>query len=144
DKMYVQAGARFDYFAINKKAYLSPRLNLSYAIDKVTTVRAGTGIYYQSPGYEKLIDAQVYYDLTENVAKRLEAERSVHFILGGERWLSNDLLFRVETYYKQFSNLIVQEKLTGHRYEFYTYDPNNTDPEYLRDPDNWYRSSEKL
>ena len=51
---------------------------------------------------------------------------------------------KFETYYKQFTNLIVQEKLTGYRYEYYRYDPNNNDPEYLRDPDNWYRSAEKL
>ncbi len=144
EKLFTQVGARFDYFAINKKAYLSPRLNLSYAVDKVTTIRAGTGVYYQSPGYEKLIDAQVFYDLTEAKAKNLEAERSVHYILGAERWFSNDVMARVETYYKQFSNLIVQEKLTGYRYEFYPYDPYNTDPDYLRNPDNWYRSNTKL
>lgn len=144
DKLFTQFGARFDYFAINKKAYLSPRFNISYAPDKVTTIRAGTGLYYQSPGYEKLIDAQVFFDLTEEKAKKLEAERSIHYILGAERWLSNDILVRAEGYYKQFSNLIVQEKLTGYRYEFYRYDPNNNDPEYLRDPDNWYRSAEKL
>ncbi|MBZ0202791.1 MAG: TonB-dependent receptor [Ignavibacteria bacterium] len=144
DKLYTQAGLRFDYFAINKKAYLSPRFNLSYAIDKVTTIRAGTGVYYQSPGYEKLIDAQVFYDLSEEKAGRLEAERSIHYVLGLERWFSSGIFARFETYYKQFSNLIVQERLTGYRYEFYPYDPNNTDPTYLRNPDNWYRSSEKL
>lgn len=144
DKLYTQFGARFDYFAINKKAYLSPRFNISYAIDKVTTVRAGTGVYYQSPGYEKLIDAQIFFDLTEEKAKNLEAERSIHYILGAERWLSNDVLVKFESYYKQFTNLIVQEQLTGYRYEYYTYDPSNTTPEYLLDPDNWYRSSEKL
>ncbi|KXK47417.1 MAG: TonB-dependent receptor plug [Chlorobi bacterium OLB5] len=144
EKLFTQIGARFDYFAINKKAYLSPRFNISYAPDKVTTIRAGTGLYYQSPGYEKLIDAQIFFDLTEEKAKKLEAERSIHYILGAERWFSNDILARVEGYYKQFSNLIVQEKLTGYRYEFYRYDPNNNDPEYLRDPDNWYRSPGKL
>ena len=143
-KLFTQVGARFDYFAVNKKAYLSPRINLSYAVDKVTTVRAGTGLYYQSPGYEKLIDAQVFYDLSEEKANKLEAERSVHFILGAERWLNNDLLVKFESYYKQFSNLITQEKLTGYRYEYYRYDPNNNDPSYLRDPDNWYRSATKL
>lgn len=143
-KLFTQFGARFDYFAINKKAYLSPRFNISYAPDKVTTLRAGTGLYYQSPGYEKLIDAQIFFDLTEEKAKKLEAERSIHYILGAERWFSNDILARVEGYYKQFSNLIVQEKLTGYRYEFYRYNPYNNDPEYLRDPDNWYRSSGKL
>lgn len=144
DKLFTQFGVRFDYFAINKKAYLSPRLNISFAPDKVTTIRAGTGLYYQSPGYEKLIDAQIFFDLTEEKAKKLEAERSLHYILGAERWFSNDILAKIEGYYKQFSNLIVQERLTGYRYEFYRHDPNNYNPEYLRDPNNWYRSSEKL
>ncbi len=143
-KLFTQFGARLDYFAINKKLYLSPRFNLSYAIDKVTTIRAATGIYYQSPGYEKLIDQQTFYDLSEEKSKNLEAERSIHYIAGIERWLTNDMLIKFEGYYKQFSNLIVQEKLTGYRYEFYRYDPNNNDPEYLRNPVNWYRSSEKL
>ncbi len=144
NKFYVQTGVRFDYFAINKKAYLSPRLNFSYAFDKVTTLRAGTGLYYQSPGYEKLIDAQIFFDLTEEKASRLEAERSIHYVLGLERWFSNEVFARVESYYKDFSNLIVQERLTGYRYQFYQNDPNNHDPEYLRDPDNWTRSDTKL
>jgi hypothetical protein len=144
DKFYVQAGARFDYFVINKKAYLSPRLNFSYAFDKVTTVRAGTGLYYQSPGYEKLIDAQIFFDLTEEKASRLEAERSIHYVLGLERWFSTEVFVRFESYYKNFSNLIVQERLTGYRYRFYLNDPSNQDPEYMRDPDNWTRSETKL
>lgn len=143
-KLYTQFGLRLDYFAINKKAYLSPRFNISYALDKVTTIRGGTGIYYQSPGYEKLIDAQIFFDLSEEKANKLEAERSVHLIAGIERWLTSDVLVKAEGYYKQFSNLIVQEKLTGYRYEFYRYDPNNNDPDYLRNQNNWYRSNEKL
>ena len=142
--LFVQIGTRFDYFAINNKVYLSPRLNLSYAIDKITTVRAGTGLYYQSPGYEKLFDAQVFYDLSKETASRLDAERSIHYVLGVERWFTNEVFGRFETYYKDFSNLIVQQKLTGYRYEFYPNDPNNYDPNYLRDPDNWTRSSTKL
>ncbi len=144
EKLFVQFGTRLDYFAINKKAYLSPRLNLSFAVDKVTTVRGGSGLYYQSPGYEKLFDAQVFYDLSEEKAKNLEAERSVHYILGVERWFTNEIFGKFETYYKNFSNLLVQERLTGYRYEFFLNDPGNTDPEYLRDPDNWTRSTGKV
>lgn len=144
DKLYFQAGLRLDYYDIINKAYLSPRLNLSYAIDKVTTLRLGSGIYYQSPGYEKLIDGQVFYDLSEEKVNKLEAERSAHFILGIDRWLSDEWFVKFETYYKKFDNLIVQEKLTGYRYEFYPKDPNNISPEYLKNPDNWIRSSEKL
>ncbi len=143
DKFYIQPGVRFDYFDILTKAYLSPRLNFSYAFDKLTTLRIGTGVYYQSAGYEKLIDGQVFYDLSPEKAKKLDAERSIHYILGFERWLNEDLFFKFETYYKKFDNLIVQEKLTGYRYEFFLNDPNNTDPSYIRNPVNWTRNSGK-
>ncbi|MGH2575616.1 MAG: TonB-dependent receptor, partial [Ignavibacteria bacterium] len=62
NNLFVQTGVRFDYYDIIKKAYLSPRINLSYALNDLTTLRMGTGLYYQSPGYEKLIDGQVFYD----------------------------------------------------------------------------------
>jgi len=144
DKLFLQAGLRFDYFDIIKKTYLSPRLNLSFALDKFTILRAGTGYYYQSPGYEKLIDGQVFYDLSPEKALRLDAESSIHYIFGIERWFKNNLSAKFETYYKDFSDLVVQERLTGYKYLFSPADPNNHDPEYLRNPDNWIRSNEKL
>lgn len=143
-KLWVQPGIRFDYYDIIKKAYLSPRLNLSYALNKVTTLRAGAGIYYQSPGYEKLIDGHVFYDLKPGNIQRLDAERSTHFILGLERWFSDEWFAKFETYYKLFNGLVIQEKLTGYRYEFYLNDPNNQDPAYLQNPDNWTRSNVKV
>ena len=143
-KLYVQPGVRFDYYDIIKKPYLPPRLNLSYAVNKITTIRAGTGIYYQSPGYEKLIDGQVFFDLSPDNVQKLDAERSIHYILGIERWFNDELFGKFETYYKQFNDLIVQERLTGHRYEFYLNDPNNHDPAYMQNPANWRRSANKV
>ncbi|MGH2575416.1 MAG: hypothetical protein ACRDFC_06930, partial [Ignavibacteria bacterium] len=86
---------------------------------------------------------QVFYDLSLEKAKRLDAERSTHFVLGLERWLSNQWFTKIEAYYKKFDDLIVQEKLTGYRYEFYLKDPSNQNPAYKRNPDNWIRSSTK-
>jgi hypothetical protein len=142
-KLYFQPGLRFDYFAIIKKPYLSPRVSMSYIIDNLTTIRAASGLYFQSPGYEKLIDAQIFFDLTEEKASRLDAEKSAHFILGVERWLNDFTLTRFEVYYKKFSDLVVQERLTAYRYRFYLSDPGNTDPEYIRNPANWIRSDIK-
>jgi hypothetical protein len=143
-RFYIQPGIRFDYYDIIKKAYLSPRLNLSYAVDRVTTLRGGTGFYYQSPGYEKLIDGQVFYDLTPEKTQKLDAERATQFILGIDRWITDEWFAKFETYYKQFDDLVVQEKLTGHRYEFLLIDPNNHDPAYVQNPANWTRSQSKL
>ncbi|RPI15427.1 MAG: hypothetical protein EHM58_14115 [Ignavibacteriae bacterium] len=143
-QLYIQPGIRFDYYDILRKAYLSPRINLSYAFDKLTTLRAGAGIYYQSPGYEKLVDGQVFYDLTPEKTHRLDAERATQFIFGFERWLTSEWLAKFETYYKKFDDLVVQEKLTGYRYQYYINDPNNQDPNYISNPTSWTRSAVKL
>jgi hypothetical protein len=143
-KLFIQPGVRFDYYDIIKKAYASPRFNLSYAFNDLTTLRAGAGLYYQSPGYEKLLDGQVFYDLSPEKTQKLEAEKSIQFILGFERWLSHEWLAKFETYYKKFEDLVVQEKLTGYRYEYYLNDPSNHDPNYISDPASWTRSSTKV
>lgn len=109
----VQPGLRLDHYDIIRKSYLSPRLNLSYAFDPLTTMRAAWGIYRQSPGYEKALDQNAFYDLTAAPLGGLEAERSYHYVLGVERWINNEWLVRVEGYYKSFDKVIVQEILQG-------------------------------
>lgn len=143
-KFFYQPSIRLDYYSLLQKFYPSPRVSFGYIIDPLTTIRSSVGVYYQSPGYEKLMDRQSFYDLTPEVGKNLKAERSLHFVLGVERWLNSDWQAKVEGYYKKFDNLIAQQKLTGHKYEFILKDPNNTDPNYMRNPDNWVRSSEKI
>ena len=51
------------------KAYIAPRLSLSYGIDEITTLRGVWGIYYQSPGYEKLRDQGILFDLARSLYK---------------------------------------------------------------------------
>ena len=90
---------------------------MSYALDELTTVRAVWGVYYQSPGYEKLRDENVLYDLSNVYTKDLKAEQALHYILGIERWLSAEWSLKVEGYYKDFNNLIVQKVVPGAIYQ---------------------------
>jgi TonB dependent receptor/CarboxypepD_reg-like domain/TonB-dependent Receptor Plug Domain len=116
DRFYLQPGVRFDYYKIIDRSYLAPRISASYAVDPLTTIRGAFGIYYQSPGYEKLLDRQTFFDLTSPEIANLNAERATHYVLGLERMMSPEWQVRVEGYYKRFSDLIVQQKLTGTRY----------------------------
>lgn len=109
----VQPGLRLDHYDIIRRTYLSPRLNVSYALDPLTTVRGAWGVYRQSPGYEKLLDQNAFYDLSSVPPGGLEAERAIHYVLGIDRWLDNEWQVRVEGYYKKFDNVIVQEILQG-------------------------------
>ncbi len=116
NKLYINPGVRLDHYEILGKTYIAPRLSLSWAYDDLTTVRASWGIFYQSPGYEKLQDRATIYDFTpENVAP-LQAEKAIHYILGIERWLSFEWNLKIEGYYKDFRDLIVPKTVQGTRY----------------------------
>ncbi len=113
DRLFIQPGLRTDYYDILDKFYLAPRIGISYAINNLTTLRFVTGMYFQSPGYEKLRDQNVLYNLDKKYTQDLNAERALHFILGVDRWLSTSWNLKLETYYKDFSNLITPSESSG-------------------------------
>jgi hypothetical protein len=115
-KFFFQPGLRFDYYDILHKAYIAPRVSMSYAIDHLTTLRAVWGVYYQSPGYEKLRDDNVLYDLSDIYTRALKAEQAIHYIIGIERWLDAEWSLKLEGYYKDFNNLIGQKIVPGSQY----------------------------
>ena len=105
--LVLQPGLRFDYSGINGRSTLSPRLLATWGGSRATRVKAGLGLFTQSPGYEKLIQSDYFLDLTDAPQLDLEHERSFHAFLGLERDLRPGLLVRVEGYYKSFDRLIV-------------------------------------
>ncbi len=101
----LEPGVRVDYSTINKKAIVSPRLAAAVELNENTRLRGAIGLHSQSPGYEKLFQADYFVDLTRG--NDLQSERSTHFILGVERDLARGLTARLEGFYKDFSDLIV-------------------------------------
>ena len=132
NNFYLQPGIRVDYYDILSKAYFAPRISLSYAIDNLTTIRASWGLYYQSPGYEKLRDQNVLYDLADVYTKNLAAEKAIHYVAGIERWLSNEWNIKLEGYYKDFSDLYIQKVVKGN--SFFTEKVPGRDPRF---PSGW-------
>jgi hypothetical protein len=116
DRFFLQPGVRFDYYKIIDRAYVAPRVSASFAVDPLTTMRGAFGIYYQSPGYEKLLDRQSFFDLTSPEIANLKAERAVHYVFGLDRLLTEEWQIRVEGYYKSFSDLIVRQRFSGSKY----------------------------
>lgn len=111
--IFISPGLRFDYYDILKKFYIAPRFGLSYAVNDITTLRAFVGYFYQSPGYEKLKDQNLLYDFSEKYTNNLNAEKSIHYILSFERFLTPELQFKSEIYLKDFRDLIVPLKVKG-------------------------------
>ncbi|HVO76335.1 MAG TPA: TonB-dependent receptor, partial [Ignavibacteriaceae bacterium] len=128
ERLFINPSLRFDYYDILDKMYFAPRISLSYALDEVTTLRAVWGKYYQSPGYEKILDQGALFDFSEKYTNDLEAENAYHYVLGIERWLTNEWNIKIEGYYKDFNNLIIQKTVTGSRY--FTEPIPGTDPRF--------------
>ncbi len=128
-KIFISPGIRFDYYDLLRKRYISPRISLSYALNDITTLRALYGVYYQSPGYEKLRDQNILFDFSKKYTGYLEAEKATHYILSFERYLNPELQFKTEIYLKDFDNLIVPKKVMGT--QFTSSLKPGADPKYL-------------
>ena len=64
DALSLEAGLRLDWSGVNRRATLSPRARRDRSGSGATTrLRAGGGLFTQSPGYEKLIQSDYFVDL---------------------------------------------------------------------------------
>lgn len=111
----VTAGIRANYWDYNDQIVFSPRgtiawkpnkvkvLNDSIEIPRDVLYRFSTGVYYQPPFYKEL------RKLDGTLATDIEAQRSIHFVLGMDRnfflW-GRPFKWVTELYYKDLNKLI--------------------------------------
>ncbi len=101
-KIITNLGIRGDYFSpIENKFYFSPRLSISYLLTDITRINFSTGIYFQSPSYIWLAGSAAN--------TRLRNMKVNQFILGFDSYISSDALFKVEGFYKKYSDYPVSE-----------------------------------
>ena len=109
----VQAGLRWEHPGRSGEALLSPRLAASVFLGPSRRIKAAIGRYTQSPGYEKLAQADYLLDLGGAAADSLVNEKAVHGSLGIEQELPGGYTVRAEGYYKRFSDLLVGRLESG-------------------------------
>jgi TonB dependent receptor-like, beta-barrel/TonB-dependent Receptor Plug Domain len=103
----LQAGLRLDGSGANHETTLSPRLAATCALGARLRVRAAFGLYAQSPGYEKLFQADYFVNLSGAGAASLKSERARHAVLGLDWQPARGVSLRAEGYFKRFSGLLV-------------------------------------
>jgi outer membrane receptor protein involved in Fe transport len=106
-RLSLEGGLRLDWSGVNRRTTLSPRLAATLRIGDATRVRAGGGLFTQSPGYEKLAQSDYFVDLSGALGRSLRYERAAHAVVGLERDLARGASVRVEGYWKGLSDLIV-------------------------------------
>ncbi len=106
-----QVGARVDRSSLTGEATVSPRGSVALRAGDATRVRASAGVYRQSPGYEKLLVADRFVDLSDTAG--LASERAIHAAVAIERDLSPGVTARVEAYRKTYDRIVVGRLETG-------------------------------
>lgn len=92
-------GHRFDYHHQREELTQDPRLSLVWSFKKDHVFRIATGRFHQFP--------EMYYYDAENGNPDLKPMQAVHLI-GGWEWTPEAMLVRIEGYYKEYQNLILQ------------------------------------
>ena len=99
---------RADYFAYNSELTLSPRLNVLFRADTLTTWTAGLGVYHQAPTYRELRgDPAPGQTVSGLLDGDIASQRAVQAVVGLERFFPTRRVgLRAEAYLKSLSNLI--------------------------------------
>jgi hypothetical protein len=102
----IAGGVRLDWSRLAQETTVAPRVRATVDVSPRTRLRIATGLFTQSPGYEKLLQSDYFVDLSSMPAGGLKSERAVHWIGGLERDLGEVMTARVEAYYKTFDRMI--------------------------------------
>ncbi len=103
----LQTGLRLAHYSPHDNIYFEPRIGLKRFINDNLSLKASVGRYHQfltvaNPPDENLRFLDIWFGVPED----RKAPRSDHYILGLEYMTDSDYLFRAETYYKSFDNLL--------------------------------------
>ena len=111
-----QLGLRTSRYSLHDKLYFEPRFSLKYLIREDLSLKFSWGKYCQflttaNPQDESFRFIDIWFGMPED----RPASVSYHTILGIEYLTRQNILFRLEGYYKDFENLITLKQ--GNMYE---------------------------
>ncbi len=104
EKWKLIGGFRLDYFPLVEKIGLDPRFVTKYKLFKKTELKAGIGMFHQSPG-----DIQSDKDFGNPDLALINA---VHYTVGVDQDLYKELTLGIEGFFKRMRNLISSDPET--------------------------------
>jgi hypothetical protein len=107
DKLYLKPGFRLSYYSKGRRFAPEPRLGLKYHPAKNTALNLAVGRFTQPMVTLNSTDAVFsIYDMWLPVQGNQALPTALHFIAGAEQWFKRDVVFSLEGYYKDYSNLL--------------------------------------
>ncbi len=118
DNLVFTGGITSNIFTMseNSNSYIEPRLGMSYKLDKKQKINLGMGLHSQT-----LAPYLYYYDKNDSYSKELHPYnkdlkllKSLHVVLGYERYFRKDIRFRTEVYYQYLYDLPIKEESSSY------------------------------
>lgn len=107
NNLKLQGGLRLAHYNLHDTLYVEPRIGMKYNFSSDMSFKINWGRYHQFLITANDPDENFrLIDLWLGVPEDKPASVSDHTILGFEYFSPDDILFRVETYYKDFDNLL--------------------------------------
>lgn len=109
DKLSVNSGLHYQYFAYNSTYSLEPRLGIKWEMKEGRSLSFGTGMHSQLQPMYTYFQQTLNPDYTVTLTnKNLGFTKSNHFVLAFDQSFSNNLRLKIETYYQQLYNVPVE------------------------------------
>ncbi len=96
-------GLRVDYFGLLQKVGLDPRFVARYEVVEGTTLKGGVGLFHQMPQPNEIDEAFGNPDL--------DLISAIHYSIGVEQKIIENLEIGLEGFYKDISNLVVSPEM---------------------------------
>jgi hypothetical protein len=90
----LKIGGRYEYSSIIQKANIAPRISLAYKTGANAQISVAYGVFYQKPLNNELL-----------FTNSLGYTKATHYIANYQK-TANDRIFRVEGYFKKYSDLV--------------------------------------
>ena len=104
----LNTGYHYLYFGLNGNQSFEPRLGLKYKIDAVQSLSAGFGLH------SRIAPLSFYNSEVQNdngtfskVNKNLEFTKALHYVVGYDRQLAEELRIKIEVYYQDLYDIPV-------------------------------------
>jgi hypothetical protein len=105
-------GLNYQYLTLNASSAIEPRAGLMWEINSLQTLNFGLGMHSQMQPrmmyYVQTLDPEGKYVLTN---KNLEFSKSLHFVLGYNFLIVDNLRLKAESYYQHLYNVPVSESI---------------------------------
>ncbi len=99
----IEAGIRGDYFNSDKDyKNIDPRFSVKYRLSETSNLKFSTGIFHQ---YANRIPRLFFVSIWTSADEYIKGSEAIHYILGYQREIAQNIEFEIEAYYKNYNNI---------------------------------------